>query len=167
MSCIYGRRQLGTADQEWVTHIALQMLHDGPLNLFGDDRQVSDILHVDDLIEAMLLAMENIEIVAGKAFNIGGGPDNAVSLREAIECLSDLSEVRPQVHYGPRRKGDQPYYVSDTRNFTAATGWTPRISVEQGMSQLYRWIREDARASCGPAKYGGAAGGIPERADVP
>jgi CDP-paratose 2-epimerase len=103
MSCIYGRRQLGTEDQGWVAHFALQMLRDGPLTLYGDGRQVRDILYVDDLLDAMLLAMEHLPAVAGKAFNIGGGPDNAVSLLEVIEQLSQLSGVRPEIRYGPRR----------------------------------------------------------------
>ena len=140
MSCIYGPRQLGTEDQGWVAHFARQMLRDGHLNVYGDGKQVRDILYVDDLLDAMLVAMENIDTVAGKAFNIGGGPDNTVSLLEAIRQLSRLSGGEPQIHYGPRRTGDQAYYVSDIRRFMEATGWAPRTSVEHGISQLHHWI---------------------------
>ncbi len=145
MSCIYGRRQLGTEDQGWVAHFALQMLRDGPLTLYGDGRQVRDILYIDDLLDAMLLAAEHIQAVAGKAFNIGGGPDNAVSLLEVIEQLSELSGVQPEIRYGPRRKGDQSYYVSDFHRFSQATGWTPRVSAQRGVPRLYHWILENVQ----------------------
>jgi CDP-paratose 2-epimerase len=143
MSCIYGRRQRGTQDQGWVAHFALQMLRDGPLTLYGDGRQVRDILYIDDLLDAMLLAMKDIQVVAGKAFNIGGGPDNAVSLLEVIGQLSELSGVEPQIRYGPRRTGDQPYYVSDIRRFSKATGWTPQVSAARGVPRLYHWLLEN------------------------
>jgi CDP-paratose 2-epimerase len=143
MSCIYGRRQLATEDQGWVAHFALQMLRDGPLTLYGDGRQVRDILYIDDLLDAMLLATDHIQEVAGKAFNIGGGPDNAVSLLEVIEQLSELSGTEPEIRYGPRRKGDQPYYVSDIHRFSQATGWTPRVSARRGVPRLYHWILEN------------------------
>jgi CDP-paratose 2-epimerase len=144
MSCVYGRRQLGTEDQGWVAHFARQMLRGGPLSIYGDGRQVRDILYIDDLLDAMLLAMENIDRTAGQAFNIGGGPDNAVSLLQVVRALAELSGAEPQVSYGPRRQGDRSYYVSDTRRFTRATGWTPRISAEQGVSCLYRWLLENS-----------------------
>ena len=143
MSCIYGRRQLGTEDQGWVAHFALQMLRDGSLTLYGDGRQVRDILYIDDLLDAMLAATRDIKTVAGKAFNIGGGPDNAVSLLEVIGRLAELSGVEPVIRYGPRRKGDQAYYVSDTRRFSKATGWTPQVSTQQGIPRLFHWILEN------------------------
>ncbi len=143
MSCIYGRRQLGSEDQGWVAHFALQMLRDGALTVYGDGRQVRDILYIDDLLDAMLLAVEHIREIAGRAFNIGGGPANAVSRLEVIEQLSELSGVQPEIRYGPRRKGDQSYYVSDIRRFTRATGWTPRVPARRGVPRLYHWILEN------------------------
>jgi CDP-paratose 2-epimerase len=144
-SCIYGRRQLGTEDQGWVAHFALQMLRDGVLTVYGDGRQVRDILYIDDLIDAMLAAVDHIRETAGKAFNIGGGPDNAVSLLEVIGQLAELSGVEPQIRYGPRRKGDQSYYVSDTRRFFQATSWTPQIGAQRGVARLYHWILENVQ----------------------
>ncbi len=152
MSCIYGRRQLGTEDQEWVAHFARQMVGPGRLTIYGDGKQVRDILYVDDLLDAMLLALEKRDVVAGKAFNIGGGPENAFSLLEVIHYLSELSGIEPQLDYGPRRKGDQLYYVSDTRRFRAATGWMPRTEARQGIARLYEWIREIAPAGVPQAK---------------
>jgi CDP-paratose 2-epimerase len=143
LSCIYGRRQLGTQDEGWVAHFALQMLRDGPLTVDGDGRQVRDILYIDDLLDAMLAALKNIQAAAGKAFNIGGGPDNAVSLLEVIGQLSELSGVEPRIRYGPRRKGDQPYYVSDIRRFAEATGWTPQVGAARGIPRFYHWLLEN------------------------
>jgi CDP-paratose 2-epimerase len=140
MSCIYGRRQLGTEDQGWVAHFALRILRDQGLTIYGDGRQVRDILYIDDLIDALLMAMDDIDLVTGRAFNIGGGPENVVSLLEVIRQLAELSQAEPEIRYGSWRKGDQPYYVSDTRRFTEATGWTPQIPVEQGISQLHQWL---------------------------
>jgi CDP-paratose 2-epimerase len=143
MSCIYGRRQLGTEDQGWVAHFALQMLRDGLLTVYGDGRQVRDILYIDDLLDAMFAATKNIKTVAGKAFNIGGGPGNTVSLLEVIGRLAELSGVEPIIRHGPRRKGDQAYYVSDIRRFSKATGWTPQVSAQQGIPRLFHWILEN------------------------
>jgi CDP-paratose 2-epimerase len=152
LSCIYGRRQLGTQDQGWLAHFALQMLRDEPLTLYGDGRQVRDVLYIDDLLDAMQAALDNLPIVAGKAFNLGGGPDNAVSLLEVIAQLAELSGVQPQIRYGPRRRGDQPYYVSDIRRFCEATGWTPRVSVRRGVPQLYQWLLENVQLPVGQPK---------------
>jgi CDP-paratose 2-epimerase len=152
LSCIYGRRQCGTEDQGWVAHFAREMLRTGRLNIYGDGRQVRDILYIDDLIDAMLLAMERIDAVAGKAFNVGGGPANAVSLREVIDSLSTLSGVKPELSFSPARKGDQPYYVSDTRRLTREIGWTPKISVEQGVPLLYHWICENTQTGARQTK---------------
>ncbi len=145
MSCIYGRRQLGTEDEGWVAHFALQMLRDGALTVYGDGRQVRDILYIDDLLDAMLAATDHIQETAGKAFNIGGGPDNAVSLLDVINQLEELSGVEPQIRYGPRRKGDQSYYVSDTRRFAKVTGWTPQMGAQRGVPRLYHWILENVQ----------------------
>ncbi|OHB62797.1 MAG: CDP-paratose 2-epimerase [Planctomycetes bacterium RBG_13_62_9] len=149
MSCVYGRRQWGTEDQGWVAHFAQQMLRGGGLNVYGDGKQVRDLLYIDDLVDAMLLAMEHIDALAGRAFNVGGGPDHAVNLLDVIEYLSQLCGAQPQIRYGPRRRGDQPYYVSDIRRFSEATGWTPQTPVEQGISQLYQWIVENAHPGVG------------------
>jgi len=144
MSCIYGRRQLGTEDQGWVAHLARKILRHEPLTIYGDGRQVRDLLYIDDLVDALLLALENTDLVAGQAFNIGGGPPNAISIIRAIRHLAELTGREPLTRYGPWRKGDQRYYVSDTRRFTGLTGWMPRIPVEQGMAQLCQWLLDRA-----------------------
>ena len=146
MSCIYGPHQCGNEDQGWVAHFALRALEGEPITLFGDGHQVRDVLFVEDLVEAFLLARENIGAIGGRAYNIGGGPENAVSLLEVIERIGELHGEPPQTSFGPWRQGDQRYYVSDTQRFQRDTGWRPRVSADEGIERLYGWLREEAGA---------------------
>jgi len=139
MSCIYGPHQFGNEDQGWVAHIMARALAGKPVTVYGDGLQVRDVLHIDDLVDAMLLAYDNIDKVAGSAFNIGGGPENTLSLLELISVLDDL-RIKPPLLFSSWRIGDQKYYVSDTRQFTAKTGWKPCIGVEKGMESLHEWL---------------------------
>lgn len=140
MSCIYGPHQFGTEDQGWVAHFLIAAAEGRTITLFGTGRQVRDILHAEDLVDAFLLALGHRDTVAGRAFNIGGGPGNAVSLREVLEQIAGLDGRMPAVEYGPWRTGDQPWYVSDTTRFRLATGWTPGISAATGIARLHRWL---------------------------
>ncbi|HKG44980.1 MAG TPA: NAD-dependent epimerase/dehydratase family protein [Gaiellaceae bacterium] len=145
MSCIYGPHQHGTEDQGWVAHFLLRALADAPVTIYGDGCQVRDLLYVDDLVEAMLLAQRHIgePEVGGQAFNIGGGPANAVSLFEVLEVIAGLHGHRPELELAEPRQGDQRWYVSNTRRFGAATGWEPMVTVEEGIESLYRWLLND------------------------
>lgn len=140
MSCLYGPRQFGTEDQGWVAHFMIRALKDQPITLYGDGKQVRDVLFVDDVVNAYLLAEANMDKVSGRAFNIGGGPENAVSLVEAIERIGHLTGRTPAVSFGDWRPGDQPWYVSDTRAFQAATGWQAGVGVEAGFKRLRDWL---------------------------
>jgi CDP-paratose 2-epimerase len=142
MSCIYGPHQCGTEDQGWVAHFLLKALADAPITIFGDGRQVRDILHVDDLVEAFLLAQQHVGRLAGEPFNIGGGAANAVSLLDVVEHIARLNGGAPEIHHGERRLGDQAYYVSDCRKFSAATQWHPRMGAREGIAHLYHWLKE-------------------------
>jgi CDP-paratose 2-epimerase len=139
MSCIYGPHQCGNEDQGWVAHFLKQALAGRPITLYGDGCQVRDALFVDDLLDAMLLATGQVGRLAGQAFNMGGGPGSTLSLLELLALIGRFSR-RPRVRRGPWRVGDQRYYVSDTRRFSAATGWTARTGPEQGVELLYRWL---------------------------
>jgi CDP-paratose 2-epimerase len=142
MSCIYGPHQFGTEDQGWVAHFLIQALHRRPLTLYGDGLQVRDILFVDDLVDAMLLAHTNIHRISGEAFNIGGGPSRTVSLLELINLIGKLLGDRPAVRVEPWRPADQRYYVSNTAKFEAATGWRPKVAVDRGVTRLLAWLLE-------------------------
>jgi CDP-paratose 2-epimerase len=135
MSCIYGPHQNGTEDQGWVAHFAIRTLKGRPITVYGDGCQVRDLLFVDDLVEAMQLAHAHAGTAAGKAFNMGGGPENAVSVGEVLSLLGT-----GDVEHAEERTGDQRYYVADTRRFRDATGWSPLVPVREGIDQLVRWL---------------------------
>ncbi|HZF99009.1 MAG TPA: NAD-dependent epimerase/dehydratase family protein [Pseudoxanthomonas sp.] len=140
MSCIYGPHQFGNEDQGWVAHFLIRALEHKPITLYGDGRQVRDILFVEDLVDAMLLCQERMPQLRGRAFNMGGGAANTTSLIELLERIGRLTGAQPQVSRSSWRTGDQRYYVSDTRAFTAATGWTPQVDVEEGVARLHHWL---------------------------
>jgi CDP-paratose 2-epimerase len=140
MSCIYGPHQFGTEDQGWVAHFLIRALSDEPITLYGDGKQVRDLLFVEDLVNAFLAAREHIDSISAQAFNIGGGPENSISLLELLEMVGDMNRERPDIRFAGWRTGDQRYYVSDTGKFHAATGWSPKVGVEAGVSRLREWL---------------------------
>jgi CDP-paratose 2-epimerase len=155
MSCIYGPHQLGNEDQGWVAHFLLRALAGEAITIYGDGLQVRDVLYVDDLVDALLLAQERMQELRGEAFNIGGGSENTISLVELLKLMRDL-DVECKTTFGDWRTGDQRYYVSDTRKFGAATGWSARVDVRAGVARLHRWLLEQpgrlhgARACAAP-----------------
>jgi CDP-paratose 2-epimerase len=158
MSCIYGPHQFGTEDQGWVAHFLIRALEGARITLFGDGRQVRDVLFVSDLVEAFLSAWHHIDAAAGRAFNIGGGPQNTISLLELLHTIGHITGRKPDIEYESWRVGDQRYYVSDTARFTQATGWRAAVGVEPGVGLLHDWLaaaRERVRAVA-PALQGGA-----------
>jgi CDP-paratose 2-epimerase len=142
MSCIYGPHQFGNEDQGWVAHFLIRARLGAPLILFGDGCQVRDVLYSEDLVDAFLAARSRIGALAGTAFNIGGGPQNTVSLLELIALLEDRHALRVRTRFAAWRSGDQRYYESDTSRFTAATGWTAHTSPAQGIEQLHGWLEQ-------------------------
>jgi CDP-paratose 2-epimerase len=144
MSCIYGPHQFGNEDQGWVAHFLIQALKNKPITLYGDGKQVRDILFVEDLVNAFLLAQENMHLIAGNAFNIGGGVKNTISLLELINLIGDISGKKPLVHFDEWRPSDQKYYVSDFARFSAVTGWEPKNGTSEGVTKLYHWLKENA-----------------------
>jgi len=162
MSCIYGPRQFGTEDQGWVAHFILRALRGERITLYGDGMQVRDVLFVDDLVDAFLLAEQNAQQLKGRAFNMGGGPQNAISLQDLLDRIAQLHGTRPAVSLDGWRTGDQRYYVSDTQAFRGATGWKPRVGADEGIARLYAWLAErhekrSAAAASGLRLVAGAA----------
>jgi CDP-paratose 2-epimerase len=119
--------------------------------------QVRDLLYVDDLIDAFLLAQANIHTLSGQAFNVGGGLGNTISLRELMDLIGALQGDKPVVRMQDWRPGDQRYYVSDTRKLKSATGWAPKVNVREGVDRLYQWLMESrgSRAPQAMAANGG------------
>jgi CDP-paratose 2-epimerase len=150
MSCIYGPHQCGTEDQGWVAHFLISALAEREITIYGTGKQVRDILYVDDLVDALVLAGERAGTLTGSAFNIGGGPANSVSLLDVLELIGERCERPPEVRSCDWRAGDQRYYVSDTSAFTRATGWAPRVAPAQGIAALHDWLVR-ARSSASAA----------------
>ncbi|WP_142849873.1 NAD-dependent epimerase/dehydratase family protein [Telmatospirillum sp. J64-1] len=142
MSCLYGPRQFGTEDQGWVAHFLISARDGKPITIFGDGKQVRDVLFVEDVVEAFLTAQAKMPKLAGQAFNIGGGPANALSLLELIAMIGRMNGRRPELSFGDWRPGDQLYYVSDTRRFSSLTGWTPKVDAATGVARLNQWLAE-------------------------
>ncbi len=140
MSCIYGPHQYGNEDQGWVAHFLIRALDRQPITIYGDGKQVRDVLFVDDLIEAFGHALAHIRRTAGQAYNIGGGPANTVSLLELLNLIRNLTGDRLEPLFETWRTGDQRYYVSDFTRFREATGWQPRTGIREGLARLYEWL---------------------------
>jgi CDP-paratose 2-epimerase len=140
MSCIYGPHQFGNEDQGWVAHFLIRALNREPITIYGDGKQVRDILFVDDLVDAFLLASANIDRAAGKAFNMGGGAANAISLLDLIDIIGRADGRKPRLGWKTWRTGDQKYYVSDTSRFRRLTGWQPQVAARDGVMKLRQWL---------------------------
>jgi CDP-paratose 2-epimerase len=147
MSCIYGPRQLGTEDQGWVAHFLIRALEDRPIRIYGDGRQVRDVLFVDDAVDAYVAAWRRIETVAGRAFNLGGGPANAISLRELLAHIEALTGRRPTVEFGDWRAGDQRYFVSDASAVRRALALSEPRPWRAGVAALAEWLAARPEAS--------------------
>ena len=142
MSCIYGIRQMGTEDQGWVAHFLIRALEGRPITLYGDGRQVRDILDVSNAVEAYLAAWRGIDRISGRAFNLGGGPANAVSLRELIAFMSELLGREVELDFDDWRAGDQRYFVADARAISRELGLAPAVPWKEGVARLAAWLRE-------------------------
>ncbi len=143
MSCIYGPHQNGNEDQGWVAHMIRKALAREPITIYGDGKQVRDVLFVDDLVDAFAKARHGIDKLSGRAFNIGGGASNTVSLLELIRRLEQVLERRVALSFDAWRVGDQRYYVSDTSRYQSATGWRPTTAVARGIEALCDWLVTD------------------------
>jgi CDP-paratose 2-epimerase len=141
MSCIYGPRQFGTEDQGWIAHFLLSAIRGNPLKIYGDGKQVRDALHVSDAVSAWLAALDRIELVRGRVFNLGGGPRNAISLLELIDQIGDLTARGVAYSFADWRPGDQPWYVTDTSALSAALDWAPQVNVADGLRSLHTWMQ--------------------------
>ena len=121
MSCIYGPRQLGTEDQGWLAHFLYSVRAGRPISIYGDGRQVRDVLYVDDAVDAYVarLAAASAQ-VSGQAFNLGGGPANAVTLLQVLAEIGEITGRAPDLRFADWRPGDQRYFVADTSPGRAA-----------------------------------------------
>ena len=149
MSCIYGQRQLGTEDQGWVAHFLIRALNGETITLFGDGEQVRDVCDVADTCDAYLAAFDNIDAISGRAFNWGGGPDNAISLLSLLEEIGTITGHMPKIEFAASRPGDQRWFVADTSAADRALGLAPRKPWKQGVRELARWLMENRNLAQG------------------
>lgn len=140
MSCIYGTRQFGFEDQGWLAWFTIRFFLGEPVTIYGDGKQVRDVLWVDDLIRAFEAFMSRDFRYKGEVFNIGGSYKNTVSLLELIDILEKLTGRSIKVNYGPWRKFDQKVYISDISKVTKLLKWKPAVTPTEGVSRIYRWI---------------------------
>ncbi len=144
MSCIYGPRQFGNEDQGWVAHFIISALSGQELTVYGDGKQVRDILYVEDLVEAMLRATAAARERPGRIFNVGGGPENTISLVELLKLLGTIMEQPIPVRSAAWRPGDQKLYVTDIGRAKRELGWSPQVTKDEGVRRLVEWVQENA-----------------------
>jgi len=150
MSCIYGPRQMGTEDQGWVAHFLIRALAGEPITLFGDGRQVRDILNVADAVDAYVAAWTRIDAVSGRAFNLGGGPANGVSLRRLIAYMEEVIGRAVETRYEDWRAGDQRYFVADAAAARETLGLGQPIGWRDGVVALADWLQTEGVAAPAP-----------------
>ena len=143
-SCIYGPRQFGIEDQGWVAWFIIASILGRQITVYGDGKQIRDVLHVNDLVRLYELAARNQDAVSGDVFNIGGGPDNTLSLLELLNMLKERLNTDRLPGYGPTRPGDQPVFVCDIRKAERVLGWKPEIDTATGVGMLIDWVRDNS-----------------------
>ena len=146
-SCIYGERQFGNEDQGWVAWFTIAALRKTPLVIYGDGKQVRDVLYVGDLIGAYEAAISHIDSAKGQVYNIGGGSGNTLSLLELMSYLEDRLGYEVQHSFDDWRPGDQQVYVSDIRKAASEIHWEPKVGVQEGLGNLVGWAAEHAVGS--------------------
>ncbi len=143
-SCIYGPRQFGVEDQGWAAHFVIAAVFGRPVTIYGDGKQVRDLLHVSDLVRAYELAIARMDDVAGKAFNIGGGPANTLAIwSEFGPLLAELRGAPVPVEWGAWRPGDQLVFIANIERARLHLGWQPAIAPRAGIADLYNWVQDN------------------------
>ncbi len=144
-SCIYGPRQFGIEDPGWVAWFIIAWLQKHPLTIYGDGKQVRDLLYIDDLIDGMLRAIEQIDQTQGQIYNMGGGADYSLSIwKECGPMLEELAGEPIPITRGDWRPGDQMVYISDIRKAAQHFDWRPSVDPREGIAKLFTWASENA-----------------------
>ena len=141
-SCIYGPRQWGTEDQGWVFHFIKEAYFGNKLKIYGDGKQVRDLLYIGDLIKCYEMAIENIENTRGGVYNVGGGLQNSVSLLQAISIINGLLDKQIEYDFHDWRPGDQKVFISDNSKANSEFGWKPETDVKLGFQNMLKWVKE-------------------------
>ena len=163
MSCIAGPRQFGNEDQGWVAHFLYSVLSKSPINIYGDGLQVRDILHVDDLLDAMLAVRQQVSATEGEIFNVGGGLDRSFSVAEILERIEQRTGLACRRTHSEVRPGDQPLYISNCAKLKSRTGWSPHRSIDQILDSIENfWRANKALIAAGGSAAAGRRGSAVE-----
>lgn len=141
-SCIYGTRQFGIEDQGWIAWFVIASILKKPITIYGDGKQIRDILWIDDLIDAYVQLYKNADAAVGNVFNVGGGRSNTLSILELVDFLKNEKILIQEPAYADWRPGDQKVYVSDIRKIEDAIQWRPSTSPREGIGRLIAWASE-------------------------
>ncbi len=141
-SAIYGPRQFGIEDQGWLAWFIIAAVMGRPITIYGDGKQVRDMLFVDDLANAYDLAIQNIETARGQVYNVGGGAENMLAVWTEFEpMLERLLGKKIEVARGDWRPGDQRVFYADYRKAQRDLGWKPQVGLEEGIERLFEWVK--------------------------
>lgn len=141
-SCIYGTRQFGIEDQGWVAWFCVAVTTGQRFTIYGDGKQIRDVLWIDDLTDLYERAVERIDVATAQVYNVGGGPASTLSLRELVARLEQRSGRWLAPAHGPWRPGDQRVFVADVRKAEKQLGWRPKVPVDEGVDRLIAWVKE-------------------------
>jgi len=143
-SCIYGTRQFGVEDQGWLAWFIIAAITGRPITIYGNGKQVRDVLFIEDLLDAYDAAFTHLDQSAGQVFNIGGGRENSISVWAEFGSLLENMLGKPvRTKNRDWRPGDQPVFISDIRKANDLLKWTPKVKLEQGIRRLYDWVKEN------------------------
>lgn len=143
-SCIYGKRQFGVEDQGWLAWFIIAIILGKQIRIYGDGKQVRDVLYIEDLLDAYDAALENNKISQGQIYNIGGGAGHSISVwHEFSSLLKEISTNPIAITTEDWRPGDQKIYVSDIQKIKQQLGWEPKTGIREGIQILFDWVREN------------------------
>lgn len=141
MSCIYGERQFGVEDQGWLSWFVIATLTRKPITIYGNGKQVRDVLYVADLINAFNLFLNTN--LKNEVFNIGGGNENTLSLLELLDLLHELTGKKPDSTFAEWRPADQKVYISDISKAKDKLNWAPKVKPSEGVRKVMQWVSEN------------------------
>ena len=145
MSCIYGTRQFGVEDQGWFAWFTIATLLDKPITIYGDGKQVRDVLYVRDLVKAFDIFVHKRDKLHHDVYNIGGGIENTISLLELLDILEEITGKRSIIIYDDWRPSDQKVYISDLDKVQKELDWKPEVDAKKGVSKLVEWINDNRK----------------------
>lgn len=145
-SCIYGAHQFGVEDQGWLAWFAIAAMLGKSLTLYGNGKQVRDALFVEDLVHLYQLALQRPDLMSGRAYNVGGGPNNTLSLLELLYHLQNKFGYQMNPGHSAIRAGDQPIFVADVRALKRDFGWQPTIGLDVGIERMHNWLAHNKEA---------------------